>query len=447
MDDTICAISTSLGVGAISIIRVTGPETIAIVDSIFSGDIKSADTHTIKYGHILDDDEQIDEVLVMIMKAPKTYTKEDIIEINCHGGISTTNKILEILLKNGCRLAEPGEFTKRAYLNGRINLLEAEAVGELIKSRSDSKRKLSLNQIGGNLTKKIENIRETIVSLMANIEVNIDYPEYTDNLVITEKLLKEKLDAISKELNELVKGAKYGIIVNNGINVAIVGKPNVGKSSILNHLLDEQKAIVTDIAGTTRDIIEGSISLNGIEVNLIDTAGIHETDDIVESLGVKKSFESMENADVVLLVLDGARKIDNEDKKLLEKIPKNKTIVFVNKNDELIKQDYDIDMPIVYGNTKSINGLDKLKDKIIEFFDINNINKDLTYLSNARQMDLVNKANGALKQGLENLEKGIPIDMIENNLKSCFDYLGQIIGDTYDEAVIDRLFQDFCVGK
>ena len=447
MEDTICAISTSLGVGAISIVRVTGPETLNIVSDIFSSDIKNSESHTIKYGHIIDNGEVIDEVLLMIMKAPKTYTKEDIVEINCHGGINTTNRILEVLLKHGCRLAEPGEFTKRAYLNGRINLLEAEAVGELIKAKSDSKRKLSLNQIGGNLTKKITNIREILVSLMANIEVNIDYPEYTDNLVITEGLLKEKLAVISGELDSLVKGAKYGKIVNNGINVAIVGKPNVGKSSILNHLLDEQKAIVTDIAGTTRDIIEGTISLNGIEVNLIDTAGIHETSDLVESLGVQKSLESIENADVVLLVLDGSREVDDEDKDLLNKVPKDKTIIFINKSDCLIHQDMDTDLPLVYGNTREVDGLDKLKEKLIDYFDINNINRDLTYLSNARQTDLVNKANNALQEGLNNLEKGIPIDMIESNLKDCFDYLGQIIGDTYDEAVIDRLFQEFCVGK
>ncbi len=447
MEDTICAIATSLGVGAISIIRISGPQAIEIVNSIFSRDIRAMASHTIKYGHIVSENEQIDEVLLMLMKAPKTYTKEDIIEINCHGGLNTTNKVLELLLKNGCRLAEPGEFTKRAYLNGRINLLEAEAVGELIKAKSDSKRKLSLNQLGGNLTKKIVNIRDMLLSLMANIEVNIDYPEYTDNLVITKNLLKNKLTPIEQELKSLVKGAKYGRIVNNGLKVAIVGKPNVGKSSILNHLLDEEKAIVTDIAGTTRDIIEGTISLNGIEVTLIDTAGIHETDDVVESLGVQKSKESISNADVVLLVLDGAKPIDEEDASLLNTVPKDKTIIFVNKNDSLIEQQIATDLPIVFGNTKELNGLDELKNKLIEYFDINNINKDLTYLSNARQTDLINKASTALRDGLKNLDDGIPVDMIESNLKSCFDYLGQIIGDTYDEAVIDRLFQDFCVGK
>ena len=446
MDDTICSIATSLGVGAISIIRVSGNDSIKIVNSIFSGEIKENETHVIKYGKIINENEIIDEVLLMIMRAPKTYTREDVVEINCHGGYTTTNKILEILLSKGCRLAEPGEFTKRAFLNGRINLLEAEAVNELISSTTESKRKLTLNQIGGNLTKKIENVREELLSLMANIEVNIDYPEYTDNLVITENLLNEKLELISKDLDNLVNGAKYGKIVSDGIKVAIVGKPNVGKSSILNHLLDEQKAIVTDVAGTTRDIVEGMISLNGIEVKLIDTAGIHNTEDIVEKIGVEKSKKALEEADVTLLVLDGSKKLDEDDKNLLNIIDHNKTIIFVNKNDQKINIDLKEDN-VIYGNTLNLDGLDELKNKLIDFFNINEINKDLTYLSNARQIDLVNKANETLKTAKINLNGGIPIDMIENDLKSCFEYLGQIIGDTYEDAIIDKLFKNFCVGK
>ncbi|MBQ6840878.1 MAG: tRNA uridine-5-carboxymethylaminomethyl(34) synthesis GTPase MnmE [Bacilli bacterium] len=447
MEDTICAISTSLGVGAISIIRLTGPKAISIVNGIFSSDITNTDTHVIKYGHIKDNDEVIDEVLLMIMKAPKTYTKEDIVEINCHGGYNTTHKILEILLKNGCRLAEPGEFTKRAFLNGRINLLESEAVNELISAKTDSKRKLSLNQLGGNLTRKIEAIREQLVSLMANIEVNIDYPEYTDNLVITENLLNEKLRDITLELDKLVEGTKFGKIVSNGINVAIVGKPNVGKSSILNHLLDEQKAIVTDVAGTTRDLVEGVISLNGIEVKLIDTAGIHETDDLVEKIGVEKSVNLIKEADVVLLVLDASRPLDEDDNKLLTTANQDNVIIFINKDDQNRLWNLDNKENVVFGNTINPDGLDSLKQKLIEMFNINEINKDLTYLSNARQIDLVNKANDSLKVANESLHSGIPIDMIESDLKRCFEYLGQIIGDTYEEAVIDRLFRDFCVGK
>lgn len=445
MEDTICAISTSLGVGAISIIRLTGSNAISIVNSIFSRDILDVPTHTIHYGHIVNDNEQIDEVLLMIMKGPKTYTTEDIVEINCHGGYNTTNKILELLLSKGCRLAEPGEFTKRAYLNGRINLLESEAINELIKANTDSKRKLSLNQMGGKLTKKINNIRELLISLMANIEVNIDYPEYTDNLVITENLLNEKLDTITKELDNLVEGSKIGKIISSGINIAIVGKPNVGKSSILNFLLDENKAIVTSVAGTTRDVIEGTISLNGIEVKLFDTAGIHDTDDLVEKIGVEKSIDALNNADVVLLVLDGSKNLNNEDLELINICKNKKTIVFVNKSDEKLK----IDMKDNYilGNTKDLNGLDNLKEALIKYFNINEINKDLTYLSSARQIDLINKASTSLKKGLDSLNSGIPIDMIESDLKNCYEYLGQIIGDSYEDALIDRLFSDFCVGK
>ena len=446
MDDTICAIATSLGVGAISIIRLSGSKAIEITNSIFSNKIKTNETHIIKYGHIINDNEIIDEVLVMVMRAPKTYTVEDVVEINCHGGYETTNNILRILLNKGCRLAEPGEFTKRAFLNGRINLLESEAVNELITAKTSSKRKLALNQIGGNLTKIIKDIREDLVSLMANIEVNIDYPEYTDNLEITSNLLNEKLVEISKKLENLVKGAKYGKIVSDGIKVAIVGKPNVGKSSILNHLLDEQKAIVTDIAGTTRDIVEGSISLNGIEVLLIDTAGIHDTEDIVEKIGVEKSNRALNDADVVLLVLDGSQPIDADDQKLIDLIKDKTHIIFINKSDKDIKVDIKDDN-LVIGNTKDINGLDSLKNKLIEVFNINDINKDLTYLSNARQIDLVNKANDSLIRAKDSLDQNIPIDMIESDLKTCFDLLGEIIGDTYEEAVIDRLFKDFCVGK
>lgn len=449
MEDTICAISTSLSIGAISIIRVSGPKAILFVNSIFSGNLKNAKSHTIHYGHIVYKNEIIDEVLVTIMKKPKTYTMEDIVEINLHGGIATTNKVLEILLEVGCRLAEPGEFTKRAFLNGRIDLIESEAINELINAKTESKRKLCLNQIGGNLTKIINNIRERLVKLMANIEVNIDYPEYEDNLIITEKILYEQLNIIIEEINNLKKNAKFGKIISSGINVAIIGKPNVGKSSILNHLLDEEKAIVTDIAGTTRDIVEGSISLNGIELKLIDTAGIHETSDYVEKIGVSKSISQINNADLIILVLDGSNKLTKEDKNLLDMISLKKYIIFINKIDlnnniDINKQKYN---NIVYGNTIDIDGLDGLKNKIIELFELNEINKDMTYLSNARQISLINKASESITKALDSLKNNIPIDMISIDLKNCYDYLGNIIGKTYNEDIINQLFKDFCVGK
>lgn len=449
MEDTICAISTSMGIGAISIVRVTGPNTIDIVDSIFDHDLKNAPSHTIHYGHIKYKEEKIDEVLVMLMRGPKTYTTEDTIEINCHGGVSTTKKIMEVLLANGCRLAEPGEFTKRAYLNGRINLLEAESVNDLIIAKTDAARTLAINNVDGKLTKQISNLREKIAKILANIEVNIDYPEYTDELEVTKDLMHSYLDEINKELLKLVNGSKNGRIIKNGVNVAIIGKPNVGKSSILNSLLDEEKAIVTNIPGTTRDIVEGSITLNGVAINFIDTAGIRKTEDIVEKIGVDKSKKTAENADIILFVLNNNEAISEEEKVLLEKYNNDKLIVFVNKMDlesklripENIKD-------IVYGNTIDINGLDKLKERIAEKLNLSNIvNKDMSYLCNLREIDLVNKAYEALKNAQSNLDAGFSVDMIEIDLKSAWDYLGEIMGDSYEGELVDKIFSNFCLGK
>lgn len=449
MEDTICAISTSMGIGAISIVRVTGPNTIDIVDSIFDHDLKNASSHTIHYGHIKYKEEKIDEVLVMLMRGPKTYTTEDTIEINCHGGVSTTKKIMEVLLANGCRLAEPGEFTKRAYLNGRINLLEAESVNDLIIAKTDAARTLAINNVDGKLTKQISNLREKIAKILANIEVNIDYPEYTDELEVTEDLMHSYLDDINKELLKLVNGSKNGRIIKNGVNVAIIGKPNVGKSSILNSLLDEEKAIVTNIPGTTRDIVEGSITLNGVAINFIDTAGIRETEDIVEKIGVDKSKKTAENADIILFVLNNNDIISEEEKAMLEKYNNDKLIVFVNKMDlesKLIIPENIKD--IVYGNTIDINGLEKLKERIIEKLNLSNIvNKDMSYLCNLREIDLVNKAYEALKNAQSNLDAGFSVDMIEIDLKSAWDYLGEIMGDSYEGELVDKIFSNFCLGK
>ncbi|MBS5862030.1 MAG: tRNA uridine-5-carboxymethylaminomethyl(34) synthesis GTPase MnmE [Firmicutes bacterium] len=449
MEDTICAISTSMGIGAISIVRVTGPNTIDIVESIFDHDLKNASSHTIHYGHIKYKEEKIDEVLVMLMRGPKTYTTEDTIEINCHGGVSTTKKIMEVLLANGCRLAEPGEFTKRAYLNGRINLLEAESVNDLIIAKTDAARTLAINNVDGKLTKQISNLREKIAKILANIEVNIDYPEYNDELEVTKDLMHSYLDEINKELIKLVNGSKNGRIIKNGVNVAIIGKPNVGKSSILNSLLDEEKAIVTNIPGTTRDIVEGSITLNGVAINFIDTAGIRKTEDIVEKIGVDKSKKTAENADIILFVLNNNESISEEEKVMLEKYNNDKLIVFVNKMDleskliipENIKN-------IVYGNTIDINGLEKLKERITEKLNLSNIvNKDMSYLCNLREIDLVNKAYESLKNAQSNLDAGFSVDMIEIDLKSAWDYLGEIMGDSYEGELVDKIFSNFCLGK
>ena len=445
MYDTICAISSSSGIGAISIVRITGPEAIDIVDKIFSGTLKDKKTHTIHYGHIIDNGNVVDEVLVMLMRGPKTYTTEDTVEINCHGGISTTGKILEILINNGARLAEPGEFTKRAFLNGRINLLEAESVNDLIVAKTDAARTLAINNVGGKLTEKIRELREKIVKILSNIEVNIDYPEYTDELVVTHELMNKYLGEITKDLDILVSGAKNGRLIKNGVNIAIIGKPNVGKSSILNYLLDEDKAIVTNIPGTTRDIVEGTITLNGVALNFIDTAGIRETDDIVEKIGVDKSKSVAKNADIIIYVLNNNEEISSEELENMGKIEAEKTIIFVNKTD--LKQKINlgnISREIILGNTVSDNGLDNLLVAIKNKLNLDSIvNKDMSYLSNIREITLVNKASVALNSAKKSLEEELPIDVIEIDLKRAWEYLGEIIGDAYEDELVDNIFSNF----
>ncbi len=449
MYDTICAISTSSGIGAISIVRITGPEAIDIVDKVFSGTLKDKETHTIHYGHIIDNGNVIDECLVMLMRGPKTYTTEDTVEINCHGGISTTGKILEILINNGARLAEPGEFTKRAFLNGRINLLEAESVNDLIVAKTNAARTLAINNVGGKLTKKIIELREKIVKILSNIEVNIDYPEYTDELEVTHELMNKYLSEITKDLDNLVSGAKNGRLIKNGVNIAIIGKPNVGKSSILNYLLDEDKAIVTNIPGTTRDIVEGTITLNGVALNFIDTAGIRETDDIVEKIGVDKSKNIAKNADIIIYVLNNNEEISSEELETMGNLDSKKTIIFVNKSDLEQKINLgNISREIILGNTVSDNGLDNLLVAIKNKLNLDSIvNKDMSYLSNIREITLVNKANDALNSAKKSLEEELPIDVIEIDLKRAWEYLGEIIGDAYEDELVDNIFSNFCLGK
>lgn len=449
MYDTICAISSSSGIGAISIVRITGPEAIDIVDKIFSGTLKDKKTHTIHYGHIIDNGNVVDEVLVMLMRGPKTYTTEDTVEINCHGGISTTGKILEILINNGARLAEPGEFTKRAFLNGRINLLEAESVNDLIVAKTDAARTLAINNVGGKLTEKIRELREKIVKILSNIEVNIDYPEYTDELVVTHELMNKYLGEITKDLDILVSGAKNGRLIKNGVNIAIIGKPNVGKSSILNYLLDEDKAIVTNIPGTTRDIVEGTITLNGVALNFIDTAGIRETDDIVEKIGVDKSKSVASSADIIIYVLNNNEEISSEELENMGNLDSKKTIIFVNKSDLEQKINLgNISREIILGNTVSDNGLDNLLVAIKNKLNLDSIvNKDMSYLSNIREITLVNKASVALNSAKKSLEEELPIDVIEIDLKRAWEYLGEIIGDAYEDELVDNIFSNFCLGK
>ena len=359
MNDTIAAISTSLGVGAISIIRVSGNKAINIVNKIFSSNLLNKESHTVSYGYILDKKEKIDEVLVTLMKAPKTFTTEDVVEINCHGGIQTTKKILELLIENGCRLAEPGEFTKRAFLNGRIALTEAEAVMDLINVKNENARKIAMNNLSGHTTKKIENLRKKILDIISNIEVNIDYPEYLDIEVVTTNQIKKELKNIKEQLEIISNNSRNSKLITEGINVAIIGKPNVGKSSILNKLIGENKAIVTDIPGTTRDIVESSIILDGLQLNLIDTAGIRETKDTVEQIGVNKSKEYLEKADLILLVFNNNEEITEEDISLLEETKNKKRIIIINKNDleKRFNLPKNIKTNIIYSNTIEDKGL------------------------------------------------------------------------------------------
>ena len=450
MNDTIVAISTSLGVGAISIVRLSGQESISIVNKCFKGkDLSKVATHTINYGHIYDDKELIDEVLVSVMKAPKSYTSEDIVEINCHGGIIATKRILQTMLNNGARLAEPGEFTKRAFLNGRIDLVKSEAVMDLINSKSDEARKIALTQMSGKTSNLIINFRNKLKQLLSSIEVNIDYPEYYDIEVITVDKIKTETEKMKKELENLIKESENTVTIKNGINTVIVGRPNVGKSSILNKLLDEEKAIVTDIAGTTRDIVEGQIYLDGIPLNIIDTAGIRKTDDIVEKIGVEKSLAMIDKADLVIVVLNRNEKLTSEDLDILTTTEAKTRIIVLNKND----LESHINLPpnlenVIETNTNDIDGINNLKDKIKQLFNLEQLTmKDYTYLSNSRQISLAKKAYKNLLDAEEGIKNNQPIDMIEIDLKDCFENLGEIIGINYSEEIIDNLFENFCVGK
>ena len=450
MNDTIAAISTSLGIGAISIVRMSGTDAIKIANKIFSKDLENVKSHTINYGFIKENGEVIDEVLISVMKAPHTYTTENIIEINCHGGITTTNKVLETLLKNGARLAEPGEFTKRAFLNGRIDLTKSEAVMDLLESKTETARKLAINSLQGTTAKLVDNFRNKIKQLISSIEVNIDYPEYYDIEVITLDKIKEETTKMKKELENIIKESENSKIIKNGIDTLIIGRPNVGKSSILNKFIDEDKAIVTDIAGTTRDIVEGQVMLENIILNIIDTAGIRETEDKVEKIGVEKSLSLIEQADLIIVVLNSNEKLTKEDLELLEKTKNKNTIVVLNKNDlerkiELEKlKEYNL----VSTNTNNLEGIDNLKEKIKEMFNFEQIStKDYNYLTNVRQISLAKNAYQKLIDVENALKENLPVDMIEIDLRDCFDILGEITGKTYSDEIIDNLFERFCVGK
>lgn len=449
MDDTIAAISTAQGVGAISIIRVSGTDAIKIVNKIFSNKkFLDAPSHTIHYGYIMDGDERIDEVLVTIMRAPKTFTKEDIVEINAHGGIMTTDKILELLLVNGCRLAEPGEFTKRAFLNGRIDLTEAEGVMDLINSKTDISRKIALNQVGGKVSSMISDLRDELAGIIANIEVNIDYPEYEDIEEMTIEKINSNLSELESKIDKILKESKNGEILTNGIKTAIVGKPNVGKSSLLNRLIGEDKAIVTDIQGTTRDSVEATLRIDNLILNLIDTAGIRKTEDVVESIGVDKSLKLIDEADLILFVVNYNEKLSHDDLVILDKLNDKNYITIVNKTDLDKKIDDDKLSNVVYVSALNDDNIDEIGNKIKKLYNLEKIETtDLTYLTSARSGAILRKVLDSVKAVRKGIEENYPIDMVEIDLKDIWNLLGEIIGESYDEELLDQLFSRFCVGK
>ncbi len=452
MDDTIVGISTTQGVGAISIIRLSGKDAINVASKIFLGKkLNEVDTHTINYGYIVNEKEKIDEVLVSVMKKPNTYTKEDIVEINCHGGISSTNKVLEMCLLNGARLAEPGEFTKRAFLNGRIDLTQAEGVMNLINSKTEQARKMSINQLNGKSAFKIKELRQFLIEIIAQIEVNIDYPEYEDIEQLENEHLKPKLYKVKEELKKIITDSEHGRIIKEGIDTVIIGRPNVGKSSILNMLLEQDKAIVTEIAGTTRDIVEGQINLEGILINLIDTAGIRKTEDVVEKIGVEKSLELLEKNDLILYILNNNENISEEDLEILNKIKNKNYIIIINKND--LHSKIDINKlnhfkNIIYMNTIDKQGLKELKEKIKELYKLDIINtNEMTYITNTKSLSLLKKSLKEIENIETGLENDIPIDLLEIDLKQIWNNLGEITGETFQDELINQLFSQFCLGK
>lgn len=454
--DTIAAISTAVGEGAIGIVRLSGPEALNICSQVFKGqNIKNVPSHTIHYGHIIDDlDQVIDEVMVSVLLAPKTFTKEDVIEINCHGGIVAVNRVLNLILKTGARLAEPGEFTKRAFLNGRIDLSQAEAVMDLIQAQTDKAMNVALSQLDGKLSNLIRKLRQLLLETIAQVEVNIDYPEYDDVEEMSHRMMREKTQEVISELEKLLAVANQGKILREGIQTAIVGRPNVGKSSLMNALVQEEKAIVTDIPGTTRDMIEEHVNIRGIPLKLIDTAGIRETEDEVERIGVQRSRDMLNKADLILVMLNNNELLVEEDYKILQSVKGLNYLVVINKLDLERKLNMNEIIDLVEENTiiemslRNNSGIDELETCLMnKFFDGELSSQDMTYVSNARHIDLLERSKVALEEALQGLEMDIPIDIVQIDVTRTWEYLGEIIGDTASEGLIDQLFSQFCLGK
>jgi tRNA modification GTPase len=442
-DDIIVAIATSRLEAAISIIRLSGKDSIAFVQSFFTGKILNKDSHTITYGYIVDNDEKVDEVLVNIYRGKKTFTGEEMVEINCHGGIFITQKVLQLCLNKGARMAQRGEFSKRAFLNGRIDLSQAEAITDLISAKNDYSASLALKGIQGNISHFIKDLKEDLIQIITQIEVNIDYPEYEDVEELTAQSLLPKSEILLKKMNKVLDSSKNVHLMKEGISTVIVGKPNVGKSSLLNALLQENKAIVTDIAGTTRDIVEGTIRLDNVILNMIDTAGIRETTDMIENIGVQKSKDLIHKADLVLLVLDGSHKLEDEDYQLLELTKDTQRIIIINKKDQGLV----IDIEGISISAKD-NDIEVLVNKIKEMFELGKIisnNEDI--LTNARQLQLLENANKSLNIAIDEMKQGIPTDLIVTDLYEAWENLKEILGEQAKEDLLDELFKRFCIGK
>lgn len=458
--DTIAAISTPMGEGAIAIVRLSGDKAVAIADKIFRSpngkSLSEQASHTIHYGYLMDSktNEVIEEVMLSLMKAPKTFTREDVVEINCHGGIVSVNRVLQLVLTNGARLAEPGEFTKRAFLNGRIDLSQAEAVMDLIRAKTDRAMNVALGQMEGKLSKLIGELRQALLETLAHVEVNIDYPEYDDVEEMTIPVLLEKCTWVREEIEKLLTTSSQGKILREGLSTVILGRPNVGKSSLLNSLVHDNKAIVTDIAGTTRDIIEEYVNVRGVPLRLVDTAGIRETEDIVERIGVERSRQVLKEADLILLVLNYSNELTEEDRRLFETIQHMDYIVVVNKTDlpqainmELVKE-LAGNHPIVTTSLLQEEGVIELEEAIAALFFEGGIESgDLTYVSNARHIALLHQAQATIEDALQAAEAGVPVDMIQIDITRTWEILGEIIGDTVQESLINQLFSQFCLGK
>ena len=446
MEDTIAAVATTIGESSINVIRISGKESINVANKIFSKDISNVPSHTVHYGFIVENNEKIDEVFLSVFRTPKSFTTEDVVEISVHGGSASVNKVMELVLSNGARLAEPGEFLKRAFLNGRIDLTKAEAVQDLINAKSENARKIIMNNLEGKTSSKIKELRQKLRNIISNIEVNIDYPEYLDIEEMTREKIIDNLDYIKENLNSIIENSKNSKVIKDGINVAIIGRPNVGKSSILNKLLKEDKAIVTDVAGTTRDIVEGQAVIDGILLNFIDTAGIRKTDDKVEQIGVTKSLNELSNANLIILVLNNNEPLTEEDKYLLNLTEDKKRIIVVNKND--LENKLQIKEDVITTNTNSYEGIESLINKIKEMFNLDKIDTDdFNYVSNVEQIAKLEEARQSLIDIETSLKNDMPIDIIEIDIKNIWTILGEILGETYTEELLDNLFKDFCVGK